>query len=86
MPKKDWNPNTGKYEERGKHDTTKATGSDDGVMTDDEVQAEGGLAAVAAKRRKEKKNSAGSQGDALKSTPTPTPRSTPTRPKSGSGY
>lgn len=54
---------------------------DPDTLSQDEVEAEGGLGALAKKRRK---SSAGSQGDALKARPTPraTPTATP-RPRGG---
>lgn len=86
MPKTEYDPKTRRpiqYSGGGQHDNaSEKAEDDDSVMTDDEVQAEGGLGALARKRRKP---SAGSQGDALKARPTP--RSTPTpRPRSGGSY
>lgn len=83
MPKSDYNRNTGRIEERESSKREKGEKYDDpNVMTEDEVEAAGGLGAIA-RRNRMKKNSAGAQGDALKATPTPTPRATPTpRPRS----
>ena len=81
MPKSDYNPNTKKWEKRDSAEVTKTDDPD--TMSQDEVEASGGLAAAA---RRKKKNSAGAQGDALKVGARPTPRATPTatpRPKSG---
>lgn len=79
-------PTTGKVVDYGtsgggQHDNAneKPPEKDEHHLTSEEVEGEGGLAALARKRRKP---SAGSQGDALAGvTPTPTPRPRP-RPRS----